>query len=231
MRRRPAGLVLAAWCAVGLALGQGSPPAGPGSRYDGTWRSENGSLQLRIDDEGAVEAFITGDGKRVRGRIIASSRRGASVLLDSGELLTLGPGSTPDTLQGGIDTRLFVLLPLAPEQFGHGAAPPRSAAPAAGGSGSGSLAGLKLHGVSTGNNSGSESIYWFCANGQYRHTWQSLSGGSLLGATEEAGVWRQSGMQVQLQSRSGSRLLSLRPLSERRVEVNGRSYAVSSSGC
>jgi hypothetical protein len=223
-------IVVVAWCAASVALAQGSPPPTAASRYAGTWRTENGSLHLRIDDEGAVEAFVTGDGKRVRGRMIASSRRGASVLLDSGELLTLGPGSTPETLQGGIDTRLFVLLPMAPEQFGRMAAAPRSAA-AGGGSGSGSLAGIKLHRVSTGNNSGSESIYWFCRNGQYRHTWQSLSGASLMGASEEAGVWRQSGLQVQLQSRSGSEVLNLRPISERQLELNGRSYAIGASGC
>ncbi|MGL6113242.1 MAG: hypothetical protein ACRC2B_24380 [Rubrivivax sp.] len=224
-------LVLAAWCVVSIALAQGSPPSTPGSRYAGTWRTENGSLQLRINDEGAVEAFITGDGKRVRGQMIASSRRGASVLLESGEVLSLGPGSTPDTLQGGIDTRLFTLLPMAPEQFGRMAAAPRSGAAAAGGGSAGSLAGVKLHRVSTGNNSGSESIYWFCGNGRYRHTWQSLSGGSMLGASEEAGVWRQSGMQVQLQSRSGSEVLTLRPVSERKVEVNGKDYVVGPSGC
>jgi hypothetical protein len=219
-----------AWCVVSAALAQGSPTPTPGSRYAGTWRTENGSLHLRIDDEGAVEAFITGDGKRVRGRMIASSRRGASVLLDSGELLTLGPGASPDTLQGGIGTQLFALLPLAPEQFGRMAAAPRGNAAAAGG-GAGSLAGIKLHRVSTGNNSGSESIYWFCRNGQYRYMWQSLSGGSMLGATEETGQWRQSGMQVQLQSRSGSQVLNLRPVSEQKIEVNGRNYVVGPSGC
>jgi hypothetical protein len=228
--RFQAWLAVVAWCVVGAALAQSAPPAPSGSRYAGTWRTENGSLHLRIDDEGAVEAFVTGDGKRVRGRMIASSRRGASVVLDSGELLTLGPGSTPGTLQGGIDTRLFALLPLAPEQFGRMAAAPRSTA-AAGDGGSGSLAGVKLHRVSTGNNSGSESIYWFCRNGQYRHTWQSLSGGSMMGATEEAGVWRQSGMQVQLQSRAGSEVLNLRPISERKLELNGRDYVVGPSGC
>ncbi len=228
--RIQAWIVMVAWCAVSTALAQVSPPPTLGARYAGTWRTENGSLHLRIDDEGAVEAFGTGDGTRVRGRMIASSRRGASVLLDSGELLTLGPGSTPDTLQGGIDTRLFVLLPLAPEQFGRMAAAPRGAAATGGGSSS-SLAGVKLHRVSTGNHGGSESIYWFCRNGQYRHTWQSLSGGSLMGASEEAGVWRQDGMQVQLQSRSGSKVLSLRPVSERKLALDGRDYAVGPSGC
>lgn len=227
--RIQAWIVVLAWCAASVVLAQGSSPPASGSRYAGTWRTENGSLHLRIDDEGAVEAFVAGDGKRVRGRTLASSRRGASVLLDSGELLTLGPGSTPDTLQGGIDTQLFVLLPMAPEQFGRMAAAPRGVTTA--GAGSGSLAGVKLHRVSTGNNSGSESIYWFCRNGQYRHTWQSLSGGSMLGATEEAGVWRQSGMQVQLQSRSGSEVLNLRPISERKLELNGRDYVVGPSGC
>lgn len=222
-------VIVLAGCFVGAALAQSPPPPAPGSPYTGTWRTANDSLHLRIDDAGAVEAFIPSDGTRVRGRLIAASRRGASVLLDSGEVLTLGPGSTPDTLQAGIDTRLFVLQPLAPGQLGRRAAAPRDAA--AGGGVSGSLAGLKLHGVSTGSNSGSESIYWFCTDGRYRHTWQSLSGGSLLGASEEAGVWRQSGMQLQLQSRSGSRVMSLRPLSERRIEVNGRAYAVSAAGC
>jgi len=222
-------IVMVAWCAASVALSQGSPPPTAASRYAGTWRTENGSLQLRINDEGVVEAFVTSDGKRVRGHIVASSRRGASVLLESGEVLSLGPGSTADTLQGGIDTRLFTLLPMAPAQFGRMAAAPRS--PAAAGGGSGSLAGVKLHRVSTGNNSGSESIYWFCRNGQYRHTWQSLSGASLMGATEEAGVWRQSGMQVQLQSRSGSEVLNLRPISERKLELNGRDYVVGPSGC
>jgi len=222
-------LILVACLSMSAALAQGAPPPTTASPYAGTWRTANDSLHLRIGDAGAVEAFIPSDGTRVRGRLIASSRRGASVLLDSGEVLTLGPGSTPDTLQAGIDTRLFVLQPLAPEQYGRATTAPRGAAAAGGGAGS--LAGLKLHGVSTGNNSGSESIYWFCADGRYRHTWQSLSGGSLLGASEEAGVWRQSGLQLQLQSRSGSRVMSLRPLSERRIEVNGRPYAVSAAGC
>ena len=173
---------------------------------------------------------VTAGGKRVRGQVIASSRRGASVLLDSGDVLSLGPGATPGTLQGAIDVRLFVLVPLAPEQFGRVAAAPRGEA-ATGGGTAGSLARIKLHHVSTGNNSGSEAIYWFCGNGQYRHSWQSLSGGSSMGASEEVGVWRQSGEQVQLQSRSGNKTLTLRPISELRVEVNGRAFSVGRSGC
>jgi hypothetical protein len=223
-------LILVAWCGVTTATAQVSPAPASASPYAGVWRSESGGLQLRIDGAGAVEAFVTGNGKRVRGRMIASSRRGASVLLDSGEVLTLGPGSTPGTLQGAIDTRLFVLVPLAPEQFGRVAAAPRVEA-ATGGGTAGSLAGIKLHRVSTGNNSGSESIYWFCGNGQYRYSWQSLSGGSSMGSSEEAGVWQQSGEQVQLQSRSGNKTLTLRPISELRVEVNGRAFAVGRSGC
>jgi hypothetical protein len=228
--RIQAWLVVVTWLVVSSALAQGSPSPTPASRYAGTWRTENDSLQLRVHGDGAVEALITSDGKRVRGRMIASSKRGASVLLESGELLTLGPGSAPDTLQGGIDMRLFALLPMPPEQFGRLPASPRAAA-AAGGAGAGSLAGLKLHRVSSGNNSGSESIYWFCGDGRYRHTWQSLSGGSLMGATDEAGIWRQSGLQVQLQSRSGNEVLTLRPISERKLEVNGRDFVVGPSGC
>lgn len=227
--RIQAWLAVVAWCVATAALAQGSPPPTSGSRYVGTWRTENESLQLRISGADAIEAFIPGDGKRIRGHVIASSRRGASVLLDSGELLTLGPGATPGSLQGGIGTQLFALIPMPAEQFGRAAA---ASGDAAGGSASsGSLAGRKLHRVSTGNNSGSESIYWFCGNGKYRHTWQSLSGGSLLGATEEAGVWRQSGMQVQLQSRSGSEVLRFRPISAQKLEVNGRDYVVGRSGC
>lgn len=221
-------LILVVWCAATTATAQGS--LAPVSPYAGVWRSESGGLQLRIDGAGAVEAFITGTGKRVGGRVISSSRRGASVLLDSGYVLTLGPGSTPDTLQGAIDVRLFVLVPLAPEQFGRVAAAPRSE-PLTGGGTAGSLAGVKLHRVSTGNNSGSETIYWFCGNGQYRYSWQSLSGGSSMGASEEAGVWQQNGEQVQLQSRAGNKTLTLRPISELRVAVNGRPYAVGRSGC
>jgi len=223
-------LILVAWCGVTTATAQGSPAPPSATPYAGVWRSESGALQLRIDGAGAVEAFVTGHGKRVRGQMIASSRRGASVLLDSGEVLTLGPGPTPGTLQGAIDVRLFVLVPLAPEQFGRIAAAPRGDT-ATGGGTAGSLAGIKLHRVSTGNNSGSETIYWFCGNGRYRYSWQSLSGGSSMGASEEAGVWQQSGEQIQLQSRAGSKTLTLRPISELRVEVNGRAFSVGRSGC
>jgi hypothetical protein len=224
-------LILAAWLVVATtATAQGSPAPASASPYAGVWRSESGGLQLRIDGAGVVDAFVTGNGKRVRGQIVASSRRGASVLLESGEVLTLGPGSAPHTLQGAIDMRLFVLVPLAPEQFGRSATAPRGEA-AAGGGTAGSLAGIKLHRVSTGSNSGSETIYRFCGNGQYRYSWQSLSGGSSMGASEEAGVWQQNGEQVQLQSRAGSKTLTLRPISELRVEVNGRAFSVGRSGC